>query len=234
MNKPWYSLSDAALLIWLQNFSQRLTSGPAGFHITTEQATLMAGKVTSFESALSAWSNPITRTPIASENKQVARTEAVEVARNLVAAINTNPLTTDAQRDELGIKLRNPPTPVPVPSETPELDVISVNGRTVNMRVHSATEHGRKPDGVAGANVWTFVGDVPPDELTGFFFWGLSTRNLFEVTFPNTVEPGSKVWFAAGWVNSKGQVGPVCDPVSTHVQFGGLSMSSTQAMKKVA
>lgn len=234
MSKPWYQLSDTELLAWLQNFSQRLTAGFAGFHITSAQAADMEALVNSFESALAAWLEPVTRTPIASTAKKNARTAAIEGARNLVATINTNPLTTDAQRDELRIPLRNPPTPVPVPTETPELDISSVNGRTVTVRVHSNTEHGRKPDGVKGANVWTFVGDVPPDELTGFFFWGLSTRNLFEVEFPNSVEPGSKVWFAAGWVNGKGQVGPVCDPVSTHVQFGGLGMSSTQAMKKVA
>jgi len=150
--------------------------------------------------------------------------------------MSANPNITDVQRQALGLRIRSTNhTPIPAPTEMPEMDILSVTGRTVRARLHGETiEHRRKPTGCTGAYIWTFAGENPPEELSEWVFWSQTTKTTFEIEFPVSVEAGSKVWLAAGWVNAKGQIGPVCDPVSTFTQFGGLTLTVTSAKKKAA
>ena len=64
--------------------------------------------------------------------------------------------------------------------------------------------------------------------------WDTERRNddqytdgvVAEVIFPNTVPAGSQVWVCAAWINTHQQAGPVCRPVSTNIQGGGVTAPS--------
>ena len=48
----------------------------------------------------------------------------------------------------------------------------------------------------------------------------------FQVVSRHGTAAGSTVWFTAFWRNPKDQSGPATTPVSTKVQWGGLSMAA--------
>ncbi len=217
MSVPYFRMSDANLLVWSNNFSQRLSATPAVFHISPEQAGAYAALNTAFDAALSAWREPVTKTPVASANKKAARENLLNMAKYLVATINNNPATTEAQRDELGIKARKKPSPIPAPSTSPIIDIISVSGRTVTIGLH-ATQPGKrgKPKGVKGASVFTFVGDEAPLDPAAWKFEGLITRTKFDIDFANSTQANT-VWVTANWFNERGETGAACAPVSINL-----------------
>lgn len=215
MSKPFYSLSDTNLLAWSNNFSARLTATPAAFGLDGKKASSYAALNAAFDAALTAWRDPITRTPISMANKTAAREALLADARYLVATIDTNPATTDAQRDELVIKARKKSTPIPAPSVSPLIDVEAVNGQVVTLRLHSEGRRGR-PAGVQGASMFTFVGTTPPADTAQWKFEGLITRTKFDLRFESSAS-ASTVWVTAFWYNERGQSGTACAPVSINL-----------------
>jgi len=216
MTKPYYDLSDANLLLFAENFSQRLTATPAAFQITPQQATALAALVGSFDTTLSAWHDPITRTPIASRNKEAARLNLINELRSLVPFINNNPATTDVQRDELRIKARKRPVPIPTPGQSPLIDIESVSGRTVKIRLHGDGSRKGKPKGVQGASVFTFVGAAAPTEIEQWKFEGLTTKTSFDLNFAESASAGT-VWVTANWYNERGETGIASAPKSVNL-----------------
>lgn len=216
MSKPYYALSDANLLVWANNFADRLVATPAVFHVTPEQAASMQAKTSTFNTALAAWSDPISRTPIAMTNKTTAREALVELAKYLVNSINSNPATTDAQRDELRIKARKKPSPIPPPSVSPMIDIESVSGRTVDIRLHGGGKRKGRPAGAAGASIFTAIGESAPVEIDQWKFEGLTSKTKFEIVFPESAS-ASTVWITANWYNERGETGVACAPVRVNL-----------------
>lgn len=227
--------TDTGLLDWAANFGLKITATPAVFGLTPAQATAFEAFRLSYANLLAKVLDPAQRTQVIVSQKDEAKRALRNNASELSKIIQGQATVTDAMKIDLRLNVRKSPTPIPVPDEMPEMDILSVTGRTVKARLHSATiEHRRKPNGVSGANLWTFVGETPPEELSGWLFQGTTTRTLFEIEFPVTVEQGSKVWLAAAWFNPRGQTGPVSDPVSTFIQYGGVTLTNTQNLKKAA
>lgn len=122
----------------------------------------------------------------------------------------------------------NRPTPIPAPTIAPDLDVVSVVGRTVRVRLHATTTGSRRgrPPGVAGASVFSHVGPEPSANVADWRFVGNTTRPTFDVEFDDDVAPGAQVWLTAFWYNPRAQSGPSAAPVTTHVQYGGISVAA--------
>jgi hypothetical protein len=108
------------------------------------------------------------------------------------------------------------PTLNPPPTTEPVLTVISVNGRTVRSRIADELTPNQKakPAGVSEYEVFTFVGETAPTDLSSWSYQGQGTRNVFDVTMPNSVASGAKVWIVARWCNRRGQPGPQSQPVA--------------------
>jgi hypothetical protein len=106
------------------------------------------------------------------------------------------------------------------------VDIKSVSGRTIKVRVHSSTSTRRgKPAGVAGANVYSHVGPTPPPSLNDWTLEGHANRpSAVEIALPADVPGGSMVWICANWYNPRGQAGPTSAPVSTNIPGGVTAM----------
>ena len=107
------------------------------------------------------------------------------------------------------------------------IDILSVRGNTVSLRLHEGGDSTRrgKPVGVNGAALYSFVGAVPPTDERDWTFEGLTSRVKADITFPGGVPPGSQVWFTAFWFNQRKQNGPAATPVTTNLQ-GGMAMAA--------
>lgn len=228
--------ADAALLAWSLNFSTRITATPTAYGLTAALATAYSTAHTSFATAL-AGCDPSERSKVATEAKNQARTNLKTQARLLAKLVEGTATVTNAQKLELGLNVRAQPTPIPAPSVSPGIDIVSVSGRSVRLRLHDATTpRRRKPAGVKGASVFSFIGTTPPGEAAGWTFEGSTTENVFDITFPEGTAPGTTVWMTAFWFNPTAQSGPAAEPISTMVQFGSMQMlvSSTERKRKAA
>lgn len=228
MSTDYLPAREADLVTWVGTFSAWITATPTLVGLSAGQASTYATLKTAFVTAYNAANSDSTRTPAAIIAKNQAKDDVIANTRLLAGIIQKFPATTDVQRQELGLTVPVVgPTPVPPPAFAPAIDIVSVSGNTVTIRVHDSTSLRRgKPDGVKGMTVFSFVGENPPASTGSWVFEGSTTKKTtVDIAFPNTVAAGSKVWFVAFWFNNTAQSGPACEPVGTNLQ-GSSSMAA--------
>lgn len=226
MRTSYFPSTDSSLVAWGRNFSERVSSSYAELGISLEQAEQFALVQAELDSAYQAASNPATRTQSSVEGKNEKRDAMKSAARLLVSIINGQANVTDAQRTTLGLTVPKQKSKIPVPDVRPTIVVSAVSGHLVKIRVSNYEAFGRhrRPTGVAGANVFCFTGENPPDPKEWKFVGNSSGRD-FEIRIDPSIPPGTKVWLTACWYNPRGMNGPAADPVFTYVQFGGTEVA---------
>jgi hypothetical protein len=219
---------DADLFAFTPIFSAKITAAPTDYGLTAADATAFASLSTAWVNAYNLAADPDTRTKSTVAAKDQARTNVLASLRSLGKRIQATPTVTDAQKESLGLPVHDTkPSPVPPPAVAPILTVVSAVGNTVRLRLEDATAPSRrgKPANVAGAAVFSFVGDEPPADLAAWSFEGNTSRTTFDVVFPASVAPGALVWFCACWFNPRLANGPVCAGLSTHIP-GGVALAA--------
>lgn len=220
--------SDFALLAWGNNYSSLITLDPVAVGLDAPTAVTLAGKLSAFDAALSAATNPATRGGATVLAKDQSRADLVAYCRLTARAIQGCMTVTNTQRYDLGLTVRDAsPSPVPPPAAAPDIDVLGVSGNTVQIRLHDPANPTRrgKPAGVAGMAIFTFIGATPPEAESQWTYQGNWTRTQAEVTFPEGTPAGSKVWFSAFYYNPRAQRGPASTPVSTNLP-GGAALAA--------
>jgi hypothetical protein len=214
---------EADLVSSAQNFDTKTTAAPTTFGLTAAQCTAFHTYLTALIAARVLTQDPLTRSPANIVAKNIAKANLIANYRLLAGIVQRFPATTNFTRAELGLPLRFPePSPIPAPDFAPDVDIVSTAGLTVRIRLHNPATPGRRgrPDGVAGANIYTFVGATaggPPADLSDWRFEGHSNRTVVDVAFGPATAPGATVWFQAAWYNPRGQAGPASMPVSANV-----------------
>jgi hypothetical protein len=218
--------TDAGLSDWCANADPILTSYPAIHGLTTAPVAQFHTEYLAFDAALAVLNVPATRTPVAVTVKTLAKAALLADIREMVRIIEACPTVNDEMRRALMINIRKPRAVIPAPAEAPELDILSVTGRTVRCRVHGAQANRRgKPEGVAGVAFFSFVGENAPLDASQWKLEGSSTRTTFDLSFPQN-QPGDKVWLMACWYNPRLQQGPTCPAAATNLQFGSIRVAA--------
>lgn len=211
---------DLGFLHWSRNLSTRINATPEAFGLSPAQAGAYGDLHSAYASALRTATDPSTRTSPAVQMKNDTRRAAEREARRLARLIQATPGVSDTQRSDLGLTVRDAdPSPIPRPADRPALHVNLRYGATVRVRIRDAGSTRRgKPDGVAGASVFSHIGAFPPPSLSEWMYEGNTTRPEMDITFPPDTAPGAKVWLTAYWYNPRAQRGPAAMPVSMHIQ----------------
>jgi hypothetical protein len=232
-----FSKNDLELRAQVLNFSTVLAASPSTYNQTSTVATSVTTVVDAFIDALDALTaaraNGVRSTPLV-ETKNSTRLTMLNALRPIYAYIQDSLVISDSAKSAIGVHIKKTtPSDVPVPSEEPSIDILSVKGRTVTIRLHGEDSTKRaKPEGCSLANVYSFVGDVAPSDPALWRFEGCTGKvDEISIVFPATVEAGSQVWFVAQWLNAKGQLGPGCDAVGTTLAGGSTTVT---AMKMAA
>lgn len=225
MAKSFFTGNDTELYVGSQNFAGLITATPTAFGLTATQATAYGLLNDAYAAAYQLAAAPTTRTRPNIAAKDAARAALKVMASDLAKVIDGTASVTNKQRIQLGLNVRKTRTTIPVPSITPGVDIVSVTGTRVNIRVHNdaVVTKRAKPAGTAAAWVYTFVGETYPSDPGLWDFQGSTTKNTFEIDFPLTLAGGTQVWICAAWINAKQQAGPVCAPVTTNLQFSGTN-----------
>jgi hypothetical protein len=227
MARNFYYGKDADIVAGSANFASLIATGFASYGLTTGQATAFGTLNTALQSAYTASVNPSTRTPVTVEAKNVALHNMRVSAINLAKIVYSTSTVNDSQLVALGLLPRPARTPVPPPADAPVIDIVSVSGNTVKLRLHEAGDSTRrgKPAGVDGASVFSFIGAAPPDTEAEWTFEGVASKTMLDIVFPAGTAAGAKVWFTAFWFNSRKQNGPAASPVGTNIP-GNAAMAA--------
>ena len=238
MAASYLPLTDSGLDDWAKNFATQITSAldPVAVGLTLDEASAYAGLQGDYAAKLLASVEPGTRGPATVLAKNLAKKALIAQSRKLAMAATNHVGTTDVQRQALGLKIKAlDPAPVPVPEFAPQLDVVSVQGRRVALRLrNSVNGERRKPAGVQGATLVSYVGDSLPERIRDWSFEANTTRADVELVFEDSVPMGTKVWVAAFWYNRRAESGPACSPVSLHLGFGAMSQATMSSQQQAA
>lgn len=221
MAKDFVPAKDGDLLTWAQAYNAHITADPTRYGLQASDATTLAGLFTTYQTTLAASKNGATRGPATVLAKNQAKRNLVAFIRLTARIVQACPSVTDEMRQELGLTIRKERSPIPPPAYVPSIDIMSVSGRTVRIRIHSdeALKRG-KPAGVKGTHVFSYVGQVPPSNPAEWKWEGSTTLNVVDIDFPATVPAGSQVWFTACYFNERLQTGSGCDAVGTTIAGG--------------
>ena len=229
MPNTYCPTDDPSLLGWMQNFLTRTAADPAAFSLTESDIEQYGRAVEAYGAAFAVTLNPETRSSLNIAHRRTARREAEVLTQRLVGIVKG--VATDGQRAALQITIpRRTNRPGKRPTEPPELDIKSTRGAVVRYRLRGkGSERRGRPEGTAGAMLYTFVGETPPESLSGWRYEGPATKPDAEVDLGGGIEPGAKVWLTAAWVNRRFEAGPVCEPVWTHVAGSGVTWKAGKA-----
>lgn len=221
---------DSLLADFSTNFNDRIVANPTNYGLSASEAsayTALHDPFIAAYAAVVAARDSGTRSSSLVATKDLAKFNLVRYARELYADVQSSLTVPTARKIELGVRVRSAPSPRPAPATAPGIDVVSTVGNTIRLRLHDTADTHRRgrPVGVAGAAVFSFVGAAAPTAEADWTFEGNTTRTVVDVTFPDTVAPGSRVWFTAWWYNPRAQKGPVATAVGTNLP-GGAAMAA--------
>lgn len=210
------------------NFDTKITATPVVFGLSVPQAASFHTLQAAFVAAHTVANDPLSRSHANIVAKNAAKDALIANYRLLAGIVQRFPGTTNFMRAELGLPLRNLPSPIPPPAGAPLIAVLSAVGRTARIRLIDVANPTRraKPAGVSGASVFSFIGAAAPADLADWTFEGNSGRTTLGVAFPSSVPAGATAWFCAFWFNPRKQAGPNSAPVSTNLPGGSVSLAA--------
>jgi len=177
--------------------------------------------------ALSVWSAAFpahVRAQAAAEGarqaKDTARAALEKEVRLITNFVQRYPKTSNADRAEMGITVRDTSrSPAPAPTTRPLALVESAQRFTHQLRLldESTLTSGRngrarraRPAGVLGAEVWVKLVDADepaPTNLAALVFLTMTTRPTFRAEF-KPGEGGKTAVYMARWINTRSEKGP--------------------------
>ncbi len=149
----------------------------------------------------------------ARQAKDAARAALEKEVRPVTNFVQGWPKTTNADRAEMGITVRDTsPTPAPAPSSRPLALVESGQRLTHQLRLvdESTPTRRARPAGVLGAEVWVKLVDADqpaPTDPAALTFLTMTTRPSFRAEF-KAGEGGKTAVYMARWVSTRGEKGP--------------------------
>jgi len=149
----------------------------------------------------------------ARQAKDAARAALEKEVRPVTNFVQGYPKTTNADRAEMGITVRDTsPTRALAPSSRPLALVESGQRLTHQLRLvdESTPTRRARPAGVLGAEVWVKLVDADspaPTDPAALTFLTMTTRPSFRAEF-KAGEGGKTAVYMARWVNTRGEKGP--------------------------
>ena len=149
----------------------------------------------------------------ARQAKDAARRELERQVRPISNFVQTYFNTSNADRAEMGITVRDTsPSPAPAPTTRPLALVQSGQRLTHQLRLvdESTPTRRARPAGVLGAEVWVKLVDADqptPTNPAALTFLTMTTKPTFRADF-KPGEGGKTAVYMARWINTRGEKGP--------------------------
>jgi hypothetical protein len=215
---------DAEWYNWGGSFVEQIMLSPTAFSLTSSQASEVQLAFNLFSIAYKAAIDPKTRSKPNVQAKNDKLKAFRIAARQAVGIIQASQTVTNQQRVQLGLRVRKvDPTPTPVPGFAPSVSAIVTGPQSARFSARDAGAQDRraKPFGVKFVRVVAYFGTSPVGDPRSWAL--LSEGGKADVDFYwSNIAQQTTVWFAASWVNTRGEAGPFSTPVSVRLAGSGV------------
>lgn len=206
---------------WIANFSTLLTAAPTDYGLVAGDATAVAAVVATWAAAWALVQNPATKTAPAVADKDAARASAEALVRPFAVSISQNGGVSDMNKSSIGVTVRKVvPTPVPPPTTTPTLSLVSGSPLTHQLAYKdtSTPTTKSKPFGAIGIQIFRAIGTVPAIDPAQADYYNQWTKSPNNSTF-GSGDVGKICTYFARWVTRGGpggavQTGPFSAPLA--------------------
>jgi hypothetical protein len=222
VGKSYIPTTDEGKRVWANNLANLLTSAGPSYGILAPAAAAYQAVVDTYDAALTAAVDPSTRGPSTITTKNTARRALVDASMAIVATLQGNALS-PTQKTDLGItdRFANGPTPIGAPTAVPVPKILRVNGWETEVQITVADSSSRSlPKGVAGINIYSFIGATPPADPLLWTFEGESSKSRFTIAAPPETPVGTKIWYTFCFKSPRFQTGPACAGVAVIIGGG--------------
>jgi hypothetical protein len=216
--------ADNDFLTWSVPFVQQVAADPGRYFVSADDAAALVEAQAAFAQALALAQGPGTRTTVAVAGKGAARA-ALERRVRATAGVARAALETDrATMLDLGLAVgrgRQASRPrIGPPASGPAVWVRQVDGSRVSVLLHNSDAPSRRglARNIAGAYLFSFVGDAPP-AVGGWRLHQTTSRTDATLDFGSSYPPGTQVWVAAQWMNRRCESGPTGTAVSSYLGY---------------
>jgi hypothetical protein len=176
-----------------------------------------------FNELLALANSPATRTPVVIKDKNTVKFELKRASARLASMVSAQQTVDAGQLVLLHMNPRATPQRRHLPQNPPRIEVVSVVGRIVRIRLRDPGSTSRgMPFGAFQAQVFSYVGESAPENPRQYHYEGPSSRAKATLIFPNDVPSGATIWLSANWVSKRGEVGIGSTPVSFTLQGGAI------------
>jgi hypothetical protein len=141
------------------------------------------------------------------------------VIRPLVARLQASPEVDDAERQALGITVRDTiPTPVEPPTTRPVISVDTSQRlrHTISFADEATPTRKAKPAGVRGAQIWVKIGDPAPVDPSELTFLATDTRTPYVADFDGA-DANKVAHYMLRWESTRGEPGPWSETASATI-----------------
>src|SRR5256885_14182776 len=135
---------EPELVTWIGTFKGLIIANPTTYGLVAGQATTYGTLATSYINAYNVANADATRSPSNIIGKDNAKRLVIANTRLLAGIIQKFPGTTDQMRSDLGLTVPSARTPIPPPAISPDIDILSVSGNTVKIRIHDPVNTTRR------------------------------------------------------------------------------------------
>ncbi len=146
----------------------------------------------------------------ACEAKNANRTVLETLIRALVRRLQASPEVSDAEREALGITVRDSTATDAAPLTTRPICRIDTSQRlrhTIHFADESTPTRRAKPAGAMGVEIWVKIDPTPPVDPGELTFLAVDTRTPYARDFDG-VDGGKQAHYMLRWVNTRGETGP--------------------------
>ncbi len=155
----------------------------------------------------------------ARQAKVAARGGLEGLVRPLVARLQASAAVDDAERQALGITVRDTiATPVVAPITRPVVSVDTSQRlqHTIGFADEATPTRKAKPDGVRGAQIWVKIGDPVPIDPSELTYLATDTRTPYVAAFAGA-DANKVAHYMLRWESTRGEPGPWSETASATI-----------------
>jgi hypothetical protein len=190
----------AGFILFIDDLVAAIIANKTRWDIPDNEATALQTAHAAFKALFAQSENPTTRTSVVIAQRNDARTALIQKIRQMVEfRIRRNPTVTTADLIAMHLKPYKPPSPSPIPTTIPEIEIETPHPRVVRIKCReNAIKHWGKPAGIHGLECLWVMAETRPTHINDLLHSVFATRNPLELSFDEH-ERGKRIYFAARW-----------------------------------